>query len=201
MLEFISNNDKIQQCTLATNCVIIPNQKILDVLKNNKFNVRISSYGTTNELSIDKLINVLENNNISYSFHSYVSGNGTWYDKGGVDMKRSSKRAAQEAFANCFYGKHCFTLENGKIFCCSRGAHAHNAQGYKPKRSDFVNVRTAFFAIRNLIWYINRCKHGRGGDEIQACYYCTGVNGREIPAGEQFTVEEYKEIKRKYYDR
>lgn len=195
LLKSVSENDKITSCTIATNCIIIPNNEILNVLKNPKFEVRISFYSTANETNSEKLLKCLEKNNIKHYFHKYANGNGTWSYLGGINQKKADLKTTLSNYSRCGFSG-CLTLENGIISRCSRATVAHFIQKFKPKKSDFVNVRSRFFILRDLKKYIRNTTRKKGVPT--ACFYCNGSNSRggdQIPAGEQLSKEEILRIK------
>ena len=195
ILKYISNNNKISECMVATNCLIIPKQEILDILKSPKFLVRLSFYGTSNETRVKDIENVLIKNSINYKFHHFANKNDAWNYLGGIDTPKHTKEETESLYLNCKF-KVCLTLENGLISRCSRATVAHRVQNFKPKDSDFVNVRKRFFAINELKNYIQKQNLSEG--VVTACYYCNGTSGKSIPAGEQLTKEELQKIRRKH---
>ena len=192
LLKFIENEDKIQVCTIATNCIVIPNDKILNILKNNRFVVRISNYGTANEKNENILIQKCQQYGIKYSFHKYANGNGYWSNCGSIHMEKHSKDETVKNYLSCIF-KMCTTLENGLISRCSRSTVAHKLQKFNPAKNDFINVRSPFFSISKLKNFIKIKDLPKG--IVKACYFCNGTSGEKIPAGEQLSLEEYKKYK------
>ena len=193
ILEFISKSNKIKKCKIATNCIIFPSKEQIDILKNKKFYIRISSYGLTNEIKKDELIELLNTNNINYKLHSFANGNNTWSYLGGLEMKKQSESETNKNYMKCEF-KDCLTLENGLISRCARATVAHKIQKFRPKKSDFINVRNPFFSVSSLKKYWNAQNYENG--KVTACYFCNGTSGKSIIAGEQLSKEEYKHIRR-----
>lgn len=194
LLEYVAKEDKIKNCTIATNCILIPKEEALLVLKNKKFTVRISHYGTANEKNENLLVNKLSQYDIQYSFHKFANGNGFWSDCGGINTSKHTYEETVDNYSNCIF-KVCTTLENGIISRCSRATIAHKLQDYKIKRQDYVNVRSVFFSISSLKKFIKIKDSNKG--IVTACFYCNGTSGSKINAGEQLSLEEYKQYKAK----
>ena len=202
ILKYVESNNKIHNCLIATNCILLPKQEILDILKNPKFIIRISSYGSINEINKQKFEELLVTNNIRYKFHHYAKKKDVWSNLGEIDIKKKSKTEVENIYKNCTF-KVCLTLENGIIARCARATVAHFLQKFKPRKNDFINIRNPFFAINELKKYINATpKHDAKGTPfggvMMACYYCNGTSGDSIVPGEQLSAEELFRIKRKY---
>lgn len=191
LLAYVSNQEKILNCTIATNCILIPKPNLIKQLQNKKFIVRLSHYGTANEKNKNKLIEILRQNGIAYKIHMYANGNGFWSDCGGINTPKHTLEETLDNYSKCIF-KCCLTLENGIISRCSRSTIAHRLQPYKIKRKDFVNVRSLFFNVSKLKRFIRNQNSDKG--IVTACYYCNGTSGPKIPAGEQLSLNECKEL-------
>ncbi len=189
ILQYVKNNNKILKCVIAANCIIIPKQEILDILKNEKFILRISPYGITNEVSQSKYRTILEKNNINYKIHTFAKREGVWSDLGGINISKNSKKKTLLNYKKCTF-KVCLTLENGIIGRCSRATVAHKVQNFQIRKQDIINVRSPLFVIDELKKYIESIKTDKG--VVSACYYCNGTSAKSIPAGEQLSKDEVK---------
>lgn len=194
ILNYIANEDKIMNCTIATNCILLPKQELLDIIKQQKFSIRISNYGTANEKNKDKLEKLLIENKINYRFHHYANQDNTWSYCGGVRTPKQTKISTIENYEKCGF-KVCLTLENGIISRCSRATVAHLVQKFTPAPKDFVYVRNKLFSVHDLKKFWNYRKSSKG--IVTACYYCYGTSGGKILPGEQLTRSEYIEIRKK----
>lgn len=192
LLEYVAKSSKIEKCQIATNCILKPRQELLNVLKNPKFSIRISSYDVVNEIKKEDFEKILIENGVKHRFYKYANKTGMWSDAGGIDTPKHSEEETKRNYLNCIF-KRCLTLENGIISRCARATVAHHLQKFKLKKRDYVNVRSPFFAIATLKKFINLQNTDGGG--VTACFYCNGTSGKEIPAGEQLTPEEIKCIR------
>ena len=191
LIQYVAQEEKFINCSIATNCIIIPRQNILEILKNPKFTVRISHYGAANEKNENILIDKLKDNNIKYLYHQYANNNGYWSYCGDINTPQHTKTDTVDNYLNCIF-KICTTLENGEISRCSRAKVAHFVQNFKPKPNDLINLRSPFFSISKLKKFI-KIKDSRKGI-VEACFYCNGTSGKKIQAGEQLSKAEYSSI-------
>ena len=79
---------------------------------------------------------------------------------------------AQQMFSDCWYRRHCVTVERGRLFLCSRIAKlAHDAEGMP------IDAGTTLDAIAGYL-----CQ----GSAIASCFTCTPMMGLPtVPAGVQ----------------
>ncbi|TLD82015.1 radical SAM protein [Helicobacter sp. MIT 05-5293] len=218
ILEYIANNPRIQQVTIATNATIIPKDSLLAIIKqSNKIAVRLSDYGEVNYKSAQKLESVLIAHDISHYTHRYAHGDSQWRDCGGKELTRLKDKVVQKIFEECIFGKYCLSMENGFISRCSRGVIAHLVQGFSLGANDGILVRPnakRAFATYNAQTYAHYSSGGGDMNKnylpsfdfptlkrflespapIEACYYCYGTSGKTIPPGVQLTPEEVKSI-------
>ncbi|WP_289181457.1 radical SAM protein [Helicobacter japonicus] len=207
ILEYVAGNPRIHRITIATNATIVPKDSILSLIKESgKIRLRLSNYGEANHKSAQKLESTLTQWKIPYWIHCYASGDGNWVDCGGKSVKRLKESVVQKIFKECIFGQcgGCLTMENGFISKCSRAVVAHLVQGFALGKNDGILVRQnaqRIFSAYNVA-------NGGGGVELpafsfdtlqnflasqtplQACYYCYGTSGQEIPAGVQLSKEE-----------
>ena len=188
LLNYIKNEEKIRECVVATNSIIIPKKEILEILSDKKFVVRFSSYGVANELNEKKLEKICNEFNINHYVYLFANGNSSWADCGGIDMKKHPLSLTKENYKKCLF-KVCLTLENGILSRCSRSTVAHKVQHFRIKKQDFVNVRSPFFNIHKLKQFVVENENSEKG-MVQACFYCNGTGGKMIVAGEQISKEE-----------
>lgn len=212
ILEYIANNPRIHQVTIATNATIIPKDSLLAIIKQSgKFSVRLSDYGEANHKSAQRLESALASHGIPHFTHHYVHSDNQWRDCGGKDMERLGDDVVQKIFETCLFGRNCLTMENGLISRCSRGVVAHIVQGFGLGANDGIlvrpNAKRAFATITqahqkstekqaNLPSFsFLTLKHFLDNPSpMEACHYCYGTSGKTIPPGEQLTAEELKTI-------
>lgn len=212
ILEYIANNPRIHQVTIATNATILPKDSLLGIIKQSgKISVRLSDYGEANHKNAQRLESALASHEIPHFTHHYVHSDNQWRDCGGKNMERLKDDVVQKIFETCLFGRNCLTMENGLISRCSRGVVAHIAQGFHLGANDGIlvrpNAKRAFATITQThqmseknqsilpAFSFLRLKHFlENPSPIEACHYCYGTSGKAIPPGEQFTPEELKTI-------
>ena len=212
ILEYIANNPRIHQVTIATNATIVPKDSLLAIIKQSgKISIRLSDYGEANHKSAQRLESTLAAHEIPHFTHHYVHSDNQWRDCGGRDMERLQDDAVQKIFETCLFGRNCLTMENGLISRCSRGVVAHIAQGFHLGAHDGILIRPsakrAFATIAQTqqtgaenqahlpSFNFLTLKHFLDNPSpMEACYYCYGTSGKTIIPGEQLTAEELKNI-------
>ncbi len=212
ILEYIANNPRIHQVTIATNATIVPKDSLLAIIKQSgKISIRLSDYGAVNHKSAQRLESILVAHAISHFTHHYVHSDSQWRDCGGKDVKRLKDDVVQKIFDACLFGRNCLTMENGLISRCSRGVVAHIAQGFSLGVHDGIlvrpNAKRAFATIPQThqmstgnqaylptFDFLTLKNFLDNPSPMEACYYCYGTSGKTIPPGVQLTHEELKSI-------
>ena len=142
ILEYVANNPRIHQVTIATNATIVPKDSLLAIIKQSgKISIRLSDYGEVNHKNAQRLESTLASHEIPHFTHHYVHSDSQWRDCGGKDMERLEDDVAKKTFENCLFGRNCLTMENGLISRCSRGVVAYIAQGFSLGAHDGILVR------------------------------------------------------------
>jgi hypothetical protein len=166
IIEYAGKQQKILSFRLATNGTIIPNEKILDLIKEFNFVVQISDYNLPN-VKTNELIRILEEKNVRYVYLN----NRMWRDMGGFEERENNRRR------DCTISR-CISLFDGKIHICS---HAAMMDKLHILNSDCVSVfqdRKPF--QKDMIRFYNNLS-------VNACLHCNGDTkfALEIPAGIQ----------------
>ncbi|MCX2717606.1 radical SAM protein [Helicobacter sp. MIT 21-1697] len=214
ILQYTAQNPRIHRIIIATNATIVPKDSLLRIIKESgKITLRLSNYGIVNMKGIQRLESALKEWEIPYYSHHFVHQQDTWVDCGNVKMARLKDKIVQKIFKECIFGKECLTMENGFISKCSRATIAHLVQNFALSKDCglLINPKTqrAFSAFTPL-------EIGGGGGvklpelpefnfenlqnflsaqtPLQACYYCYGTSGQEIPAGVQLSKEELSNL-------
>ncbi len=187
ILKYIARNKKIKNILIATNGMIIPNEKILDLIKKNKnISVRISNYGNINNAQSLKLKDKLDKYGVNNWMHLFASGNCYWNYCGDINMERLSRDEMLYYYKNCIFAKYCLTLENGLVSICSRATIAHLVQNFELSDKCGIYIRDNF----NLSKFL---KFAEEKPPVEACYYCYGTEGKQIIPAEQMNIEELQE--------
>lgn len=196
VLEWLINNDKVFKISFSTNATIIPNERVLELLKNEKIVVCISDYGQLTKLA--QLVEVFEKNGIRFWLRSDMK----WIDAGGVEKRNKSNELLKFEYSNCFASKFCKAIASGKIFGCERAARMLALDAYKSDKDYFsLNKDDSIEELREKIKKIHML------DYMEACDYCDlgAFPSKEIDAGiqinENIKKSKYTIIDRKEYEK
>lgn len=165
ILDFVKHQNKIKSVRITTNGTVIPNQDIIDCLKDSSIIVQISDYDLVCNKR-NQLIELLEANNIKYT---YLAGQ-IWKNMGNYSPRETSR------FKKCNI-KRCTSSINGKIYVCSRAAIMAQL-GIIPDEGVLIKNSTNSFRknIKSLF-----------AGKATACSYCDGDTeyAKSIKAGVQ----------------
>ena len=120
LLMWLKNQEKILQISFTTNGTVIPNEKTLQELCDEKVMVRVSDYGLLEQQS--SFLSKLEKRGIHVIFESGMK----WVDAGDGSARNRSEKELKKIYEKCNSGKACKTLLNGKLYHCSRCANLYD---------------------------------------------------------------------------
>ena len=181
ILLFIKNKDKIKKVTIVTNGTLtINDNRIIEILKEDKFDVYISDYGKISRKK-DGLIQQLEKNNIKY----YSSKIDTkWRDYGNLECRNRTEKELKKQFLNC--NIMCTSILNGKLHHCPRSSHGTNLNKIPLKDVDYIdlldnNIDDCELRKRLFEFFYGYIPY------IEACNYCNSGTSelKYMKAGEQ----------------
>lgn len=177
ILWYVGNN-KIGKISVFTNGTLIPDEKILDTMKDPKVSVHISDYGI-NQDRIGLLKEKLDEKGIRYFIRSYDK----WLSTGGFEDRGSTDEELSNRFKNCFE-RSGYTFLKGKVFRCPRGAHAINLHALPDFSVDYVDFNDTDKSHQELKRDFRKL-HSR--KFLETCRYCSGADMHDsgIPAGIQ----------------
>ena len=183
---------KIGNLQLITNGTILPDKKILDIIRKWDVEVRISDY--TNivpyEDKLDKFIEILKKNTIKY----VVFAQEEWLDFGlpeeNIDMG-STREELRSHMLTC--NSMCHLVHNGYYYYCSRAWCVEEAKLFELDDDDKINLETLSGEANGkeelLNFHIGNLKKGY----MSYCKVCRGYKtDKRIKAGEQIR-KNYKE--------
>ncbi len=136
LLQYTQKISKIKMVEITTNATIVPNEELIQVLKNEKTLVQISEYKNIDKQKIGEVQKILEENSIKYK----VLEMDRWYSYGNADKRMRSKRELLYSYYYCNDNESCRTLYDGKIFVCGRAAALYGI-GKLTDNSSFLEVR------------------------------------------------------------
>jgi len=165
IIGFLDKQKKIKSIRLTTNGTIIPNEKLLAVLKSSKVVVQISDYNLPDS-KINKLIALFKSYSIRFT---YLKGQ-KWKDMGEFERRETNR------FKDCSM-KRCVSLLNNRIYICSRAAIMEELN-IIPDEGISLSTPKRQFKKNFFDMYKN---------ENNACNYCDGdtLYAPDIKAGAQ----------------
>ena len=181
MLLFVSMQDKIRKATIVTNgTLLIKDERIIEILKNKKFDVFISNYGETSRKK-EELINQLESNNIKYTLSDEEN---LWRDYGNLECRNRSKKELEKQFLNCTI--MCNSILEGKLHHCPRSTHGMNLKKIPVAKRDYIDLLDESLTQKQLRKDLYKFFY-KYVPYVEACNYCNSGTKemKNIPAGVQ----------------
>lgn len=167
--ERLIKEPKAKRVVLYTNGTIIPNEKDLSVLKNNKALVIISDYGALSR-NLLGLKQILAQNKIAH----HILEVREWLDCAAIIPYHRSVEEQKAIYRNCC-AKNMATLSDGKLFRCPYAANAHRLKAVPDNPSDYIDLfqKTTKARVRDYILY---------KDYMEICDYCGSrpLSGLEV---------------------
>lgn len=116
LLEYYLDNPKIQMIDLLTNGTVMPDERLLDILRHPKVHIEITDYG--NIAQMGKLVGFLER----YGIKCIVQHVARWIPVNNLSPRGKSMEGLRADYARCSMGKNCKAIFKGKIYHCLMGA-------------------------------------------------------------------------------
>jgi len=180
------NADKI---VILTNATIVPNNKMLETLKNKKIVMFVTNYGKKSK-KYGELLERLKENGIQY----VVNPVGKWTDSGKIKYQEKTEDELRQMFADCCVN-NTMTLLNGKLFRCPFSAHATNLGAIPVFGGEIVDLNEGInnpnALKKNILELYNDKKY------LRACFYCNGrdfTTAKIPPAIQAKEPLEYKKV-------
>ena len=172
ILEYVLAQDKILCVEITTNATIIPEERILSMLKNEKITVIVRNYGRV--VNQKKFIEKLEEYGINIVFHSHEY----WISVGGVEKRNRTEEELKLQYDSCGVGKTCKALWENKIFPCARAASLFHL-GYM-KNEQYLEIYDRDGIKEDIVEFLLDAKYN-------ACDHCDMSFGKpvRIPIAEQ----------------
>ena len=165
IIDKLVSYENVDKIVIYTNATIVPKERNLSSLKNDKVFLDITDYGQLSR-NLDKLIGVLELNSISY-----IAKKPIWTDSGRIlPFREKTKTELNQMFLNCC-NNDVMTLLNGKIYRCPFSANGTNIGAIPYNEDDIVDLseqkdsKTLKSELKSL--YTEK-------DYLTACSYCNG---------------------------
>ncbi len=192
---------RIGEVRIFTNGTIIPDQKLICVLKKYgpKFSFLIDDYGAHLSTKIPEIVKVLDENGIAYVVRDYCSESlhcGGWVDFGDVREKKHSYDEAKELYSKCAFPNKlhfCFTIYGGIMRPCGPIGRRLSL-GLPVSENEYVDILDDSLSIEEQKVKIRNIYNA---SYFETCAYCNGLcdDSERFKPAEQLTAEEIQAIK------
>lgn len=178
MLEWGYEQKRIGALTIISNGTVMPDEKLLAILKETGARLRLSNYGgySTKLKEIHSMCKVR-------GISCYIS-DISWTDLGGIYDRHYKKEELKEIFMDCPYS-YCMLLLKGRLYRCAHIAHLNNLQIIDSCLHDSVDMSE--ITIKNIDDKKRELREYLKIDYLQGCNYCNGIKNSipEIEPGIQ----------------
>ncbi len=175
---------KVRTVDVVTNGTLIPSEKVLAAMKNNKLTVQISDYG---DISYKKneLLKICEENGIKCVIRSMADKN--WFSAGDLHFRGKVAKELKIQLKKC--GGICRSFQNGKLYFCPRASFGA-LLGIPDPKKEFVDFTKSgdVKELRRQIFELNQRK------AFLACNYCDEGTDNYKPIPPALQIEEQTQI-------
>lgn len=133
LLEGLIAHPKVFSIFFYTNGTVMPNERTLELLANDKVIVMISDYGFVERTA--KMVSLLEKRNV----HFRVMTDMRWIETDSMEDRGRSEELLKYHFLNCEAGKTRKRMAFGKLWTCTRAFRFHN-MGLYTSEKDYVEL-------------------------------------------------------------
>ena len=176
VLRYVLDEDKIQQIEFTSNASVMPDQEVLELLRNRKVYIKISHYPGLIDSS--QFIELLDEYGIRYEFMESMR----WVKTGNLTSRGRTVVELQSQYLNCGQAKMCRTILNGKMYVCSKAASLIELGCTQDLEAVDLTDRDS---LRKRIWQFLRLPYSN------ACNYC------DVASADQKIVEPAIQVERK----
>lgn len=187
MIEYACSKKKLHHVFLATNCTILPDDKLLKAMKNKKFAVQLSDYRDVqfkNNLTVkyDEYKRLLEENNIQFSHPEEDGDRMTFISMPELYQDKQDSAKLTNIFDGC-YGQYCQMLCDGILTQCTLSVYIARcmelSEGIKNELVNIRECRSAGELTKKIIKFYAK-------PYSEFCHYCHWENVQHgLPCGEQ----------------
>lgn len=147
VMSFLHNQEKVNIVGITTNgTLLIKDKRVLELLRDKKFQVDISSYGESVSKKQAQLIQQLKENHIKYILHTKGD---SWIDFGGFNRRNRSEERLYKIFSDCQF-KWCRPIIDGKMFRCTRSAHGTKMGLIPLETNEYVDLSRKDYPSKKL---------------------------------------------------
>jgi hypothetical protein len=171
-------SSKCSWIIILTNATILPNEKTIEILKNQKIIVRISEYNNPRQ-KIAEFKSILDTNSIIY----YVDEIAKWQDCAGLHDYGRSKIENENVLKDCCVN-YTPTIVDGKFFRCPLAGNLYNLSAIPFHLHEYIDLLDNKIQNDDIK---SRVKTLMNAQYLQACNYCGGrpFSGNSIPVAIQ----------------
>lgn len=178
ILTWCINQEKVKEISIFTNCTILPDDKLSDILANNKIKLLLDDYGPLSK-KLTEFVDLCIRKNIRYIIQKFEH----WDDLGDYSLKDETEKELTEKFRCCSFG-NVNSFMKGKLYRCTTAARIADLGIVDDDPSDYVdfsyeqNPEHLKQQIRELLYHK---KYHLG------CRHCNGISTYKlgIPVAEQ----------------
>ena len=172
MILELKDEKRIDRISIITNGTIIPNERLLQVLKDEpRIMIRISDYGILSS-KLKELEQILSEYHIAYEVSNYTY----WDAPSKIALCNESEEQLMEKFQLCTACNILFLL-NRKLYLCCTVSAVNNIGGFPPSETNYVDLekysKTKEILEKEIQQYVARPKNKQYMD---ACKYCSGLH-------------------------
>ena len=168
LIDFIGTMKNIDVIEITTNGTIIPDDGLLDSLRELNAYIRISKYEKSNRLN--ELIEKCR----KFEIEHMVLDNLNWLDSSSVESRELDDNELRIVYSKCISNRLCKTISNGRIFCCARAASLYDLDICRDSSNYIIIENSNKKEIRDFF----------RNNSARACDYCTCTDEwREVEPG------------------
>ena len=164
IIDYCGKSPKIGKIIITTNGTMIPSEKLMQTIKDNKVIMRVSGYGVDVAPKRAELVEKIKEQDIPLEGMVWRSiGDEKYRNRDEAELKKVWRECGMNA---------CVTLAHrGRIYYCARSLAADELESYpNPKPGEYVDVRNT--TVEELAAKINKFY---SLEYISTCNYCDGL--------------------------
>lgn len=171
---------KVKTIDIVTNGTIIPDEKLLFMMRNPKLTVQISDYGrySRNKVALKTMCDEVGVKCVVRSAKEKV-----WFDAGGLENRGRNINEMKKQLKHC--GNICRSFHNGRLYFCPRASFGTKL-GIPDCKKDYVDFNECYSRdqLRTKVYELNQKKY------LIACNYCDEGTDKftPIPIAEQLSI-------------
>ena len=166
LLRYCYEEKRIGEITIISNGSVMPEERILQEMKETQTRLRISNYGKYST----RLNEIIEQCKLR-SIACYVNDE-LWTDMGDIYIHNYSEEELKEIFADCPFAFSLLLLR-GRLFRCAHVAHLNSLGVINSAEHDSVDV--SIVTNENLENKKEEVRRYMQIDFLQGCNYCNGI--------------------------